>query len=97
LTPRAGQRGVAIAENDRHRHPDRASQTANGVGAEVRVLVHSRRHLGMRQLHQQRSPSSKQKDVLAVDPQRDRVLFEKPGPQAVAFAISALKSSTSGL
>ena len=65
--------------------------------AEVRVVVDAGGNLGMRQLHQQRASTSQQEDVLAVYAPRDRMLLEQPGPQAVAFAISALNPSTNGL
>src|SRR5258708_35281946 len=79
---RGGQGCVAIAELDRHRHPDRAAQAADRMLAKIRMLVAPRRHLRMCQLHQQGASATQQQDVLAVDPPRDRVLFEKTWPQA---------------
>jgi hypothetical protein len=51
----------------------------------------------MRQLHQERAPTTQQKDVLAVDPPRDRALVEQPRSQAAALAISELIVSNIGL
>jgi hypothetical protein len=62
-----GQRGLSLAEYDGHRHQHCAAKTPDGMSAEVRMIVDPRRHLGVRQLHQQRAPTTQQEDVLAAD------------------------------
>ena len=62
-----GQGGLALAEDDCHRHQHGAAKASNRIGAEIRVLVDARGDLGVRQLHQQRAAATKQEDVLAVD------------------------------
>ncbi len=87
-----GQRGLSLTENDRHRHQHGAAETPDGMSAEVRMIVDPRRHLGVRQLHQQRTPTTQQEDVLAADAPGYRIVSVKAG-QVVALSISALKSS----
>ena len=72
-----GQRGVAIAEDDRHDHPDGPAQPLDRMCSEIRVLVDTGRDFRMRELHQQRAAAPEQQDVLAVHPACDRVIRVK--------------------
>jgi hypothetical protein len=69
----------SIAEDNGHRHEDRASQPPDWVGAKIGVLVHARRDLRVRQLHQQCPAAAEKENVLAIHPARDRILCEQAG------------------
>src|ERR1051326_6237544 len=83
----SGERGLAVAEHDRHRHVDGPSQTPNGMRAKVRVLVDPRGDLGMGKLHQQRAPTAEEQDILTIHTTCDRAF------RIEAFSHQAIISS----